>query len=386
MEEVQAIFDSVVSEDYPVKQMRVLNKVYEELSMKNSGKTMVNLDTLTKIRRMFDFLMEGTTSIFKENIELKTQLAVVEKHNRELTKLLSNISERAQSVPEVSVEKDVDYRASIRKPEPEQYTIICKPLSDDTDLGEFKKSIRQICIDEEFPEPGDVITTRNREVILKMKTDKELTETREALNAASKNKFMVRTAFKRRERIIILGVHEEADQVLVEKSIERTLDMLRYRGPVDLEVMRRLSALGKGDDTEHLEEDIRRELFGNIRTVRQYLTKSGTRNWIMDVDKVTSEILLEKKRICIDFERYRVVRYVPVVRCFKCQAYGHMSRQCSGAQVCAKCAGDHDLKNCDSSTIRCGNCYSKDQAADCSHMTTSRDCPVFLDYKKSLGN
>lgn len=61
---------------------------------------------------------------------------------------------------------------------------------------------------------------------------------------------------------------------------------------------------------------------------------------------------------------------MPVIRCFKCQSYGHMSRRCSDAQVCLKCAGSHLATECDASMVCCIN-WNKKDFLDCSHQANS---------------
>lgn len=105
---------------------------------------------------------------------------------------------------------------------------------------------------------------------------------------------------------------------------------------------------------------------------------------MLDVDCETKDRLLAKKRVCIDLERYRIVQFVTIVRCFKCQAFGHMSGRCPGVLTCVKCSGDHNISDCKSSSVRCSNCYFKDQEADCEHRADSLDCPEYQIYRQSI--
>jgi hypothetical protein len=59
------------------------------------------------------------------------------------------------------------------------------------------------------------------------------------------------------------------------------------------------------------------------------------------------------------YRRFRVSLYVDKpLQCFKCQGFGHGSRQCGGKEVCVICAGPHALKDCPKTEgqVKCVNC------------------------------
>ncbi|KAH9360249.1 hypothetical protein HPB48_019833 [Haemaphysalis longicornis] len=58
------------------------------------------------------------------------------------------------------------------------------------------------------------------------------------------------------------------------------------------------------------------------------------------------------------FTMYPVEKYIePVVRCYKCQRYGHIARTCRGTLRCKTCSGPHDYKEClTKRQPKCANC------------------------------
>lgn len=118
-----------------------------------------------------------------------------------------------------------------------------------------------------------------------------------------------------------------------------------------------------------------------VRIVKKNVTKQGKVNWIVDVDRASKLVLLDRKRLCLEFERYRIVEYVNIVRCFRCQAFGHYANDCSGVLHCPKCSGEHELKQCKSDSVRCCNCYFENSDGDCGHRADSSSCPVFIAYR-----
>ena len=78
-------------------------------------------------------------------------------------------------------------------------------------------------------------------------------------------------------------------------------------------------------------------------------------------------------RVKVGYLSVRVRLYIPdPVRCYKCQAFGHVSQRCREQQRCAVCAeSDHEAKDCKSTTFKCANC-------GCPHKASDRKCETFL--------
>ena len=74
----------------------------------------------------------------------------------------------------------------------------------------------------------------------------------------------------------------------------------------------------------------------------------------------------------------KVSTYIPhPVRYFKCQKFGHGKGQCKGRETCFRCSEEgHDGMNC-TNTIKCFNCKE-------SHMSSSKDCPIYKREKEIL--
>ena len=65
----------------------------------------------------------------------------------------------------------------------------------------------------------------------------------------------------------------------------------------------------------------------------------------------------------------------PPLRCFKCQGFGHTSGRCQNKESCARCAGDHNSRHCQTESVWCVNCRG-------SHTARSTRCPVYLRASK----
>ena len=74
-----------------------------------------------------------------------------------------------------------------------------------------------------------------------------------------------------------------------------------------------------------------------------------------------------------DFTRHHVVAMnldFEVIRCFKCQKYGHMSNQCPNKDpnfnCCGRCSQSHRTNTClvPDTELKCANCGKKHKAGD----------------------
>lgn len=121
-----------------------------------------------------------------------------------------------------------------------------------------------------------------------------------------------------------------------------------------------------------------------LRIARQIQTRNNKTYWLINIDDVGKALLLQRRRFCIDFEKYRVVQFVSIARCFKCQEFGHLSGMCEDDQRCAKCTGLHFLRDCNSDIIRCHNCYFQNADGDCAHRSDNLDCPAYKEYRLKM--
>ena len=79
------------------------------------------------------------------------------------------------------------------------------------------------------------------------------------------------------------------------------------------------------------------------------------------------------KKIVINQQRYIVEEFIRksrVVKCNKCQGWGHIHRYCTKEAKCGKCAGDHETKTCQETNLKCCHCSD-------SHRAGSSECKVY---------
>lgn len=357
-------------------------KIMDLLEYKRSKDHKVTMPLVANIKKAMDFLLKQCTEISEESKVMKTRL----EDRDEYTKMLSDLAQKITRPSIDSVDEIPVKEKEIQQKRREEFSVIITPNTENQDMDVVKDKVKEICKGRsDLPTPNDVIVTKSNQVILKYRNKKEVEIMKDSLTEAQeiKNMAKVNVPVRRRDRVLILSVDPKLDEKEVGREVERLL-----RG-MDTDISsgsfkeRLLTAQLEGT-TRSLIEGFLYKSDAEVRIIRKIQTKQGKNNWLLDVDADSKQALLGLRRICIDFERYRVVEFISITRCFKCQKFGHMANKCSEATHCVKCAGDHVLKDCKSETLCCANCYFNDAGGECSHRADSSGCPVFLSYRDGL--
>lgn len=80
-----------------------------------------------------------------------------------------------------------------------------------------------------------------------------------------------------------------------------------------------------------------------------------------------------------DYLTMKIETYIPrVIRCFKCQRFGHFANQCRNAHdVCPKCSQNHKYNDCNRTELKCINCGGN-------HSAAFQGCPKHQERKSIL--
>lgn len=177
--------------------------------------------------------------------------------------------------------------------------------------------------------PKDVIITAPNKLIIKMTNRKEADDLRQRLQD---NNLLVPSDIRvnrpRRNRLIVLGAHGDSSE-----------DNLK-------------DGLGLSSTEDQIE------------IVREFVGRNGDKNFIIDASPRLAERLKVQKHALVDLVRVKIEPYIEVLRCMRCQTFGHIAPKCKREKpVCAKCAGEHDTRQCSSTDRKCTHCGSVEHYA-----------------------
>ncbi|GBO27309.1 hypothetical protein AVEN_145100-1 [Araneus ventricosus] len=114
--------------------------------------------------------------------------------------------------------------------------------------------------------------------------------------------------------------------------------------------------------------------------------KEGYQHWVVDLPTPAFFTLEAAGKLVMNWSIYRIKEFFSVRRCFSCQSFGHLQRNCkSKRKFCAYCSKNHDTRDCTSSYPVCINCdESNDKDGtdhDIRHSAADHNCPS---YKKEI--
>ena len=89
--------------------------------------------------------------------------------------------------------------------------------------------------------------------------------------------------------------------------------------------------------------------------------------------------ILKLNRVFVGAGSYLVDDHVHIIKCFKCQRYGHFAKNCSHETACGICAESHITRDCPNrgGSLSCVNCV-RGKKSSTDHTTNWSKCPYLL--------
>ena len=134
------------------------------------------------------------------------------------------------------------------------------------------------------------------------------------------------------------------------------------------------------DLTDTPEEEILEGLRSQgVLAVKKLTSKREQRNQDTGTLLLTFSDPTLPDKVQVAWQSVRVRPYIPnPIRCFRCQAFGHMASNCKSAERCKRCGGtDHKSETCTAVKPKCAGCEGEHEAWD-------RACPRLKEAKDSL--
>nr|XP_015839924.1 PREDICTED: uncharacterized protein LOC107398883 [Tribolium castaneum] len=112
----------------------------------------------------------------------------------------------------------------------------------------------------------------------------------------------------------------------------------------------------------------------------------STTTWVVEIDRKIRTVIL-RDWLAIGWQTCKVSDHIRITRCYKCQKFGHQSKDCQSEQTCGRCAGNYSFKECkvkEENSV-CANCKSsKLPEEEQKHQTDSPKCPTYIRKIKDL--
>ena len=109
-----------------------------------------------------------------------------------------------------------------------------------------------------------------------------------------------------------------------------------------------------------------------------------TRTWVLSVPAETRNVLINVHSVYVDCVSCPTGDFLSVIRCYKCNGFGHMSGKCGLKEDrCPKCSGPHRREDCKAERVdfKCSNCV-RSKLVDTNHSASDSRCPVFMRHEE----
>lgn len=111
-------------------------------------------------------------------------------------------------------------------------------------------------------------------------------------------------------------------------------------------------------------------------------------NIIISCDLLVQEIFLKKGSCIFGLNQCKIFEYVDVLRCNKCQRFGHFVRDCTFGEICRSCHQNHPTNTCELESInKCSNCIAENKKGasyNSKHRTSDEKCPLRIERINAL--
>lgn len=168
---------------------------------------------------------------------------------------------------------------------------------------------------------------------------------------------------------IVVGCHDKRDADKIKKIVTEKLNG-KYETREVKGISPRIKVVGISDklDEKCVLEYIRHQNGklvdenSQIEVLKIWPTKKNANVFQaivqLDVNTYNRIMSVGESKLFIGYDLCNVYDNVSLIRCFKCNSYNHISKNCNNSISCPRCAGSHGIKDCTVDVLKCINCSS----------------------------
>lgn len=351
------------------KYKREFDKVREELRMMETQQqhTEKIQQHYAKINKNIDETLGQQGAYIKQAlIDLKQEMTTM-KRSMKVTTTLAQQQQRPLAQQQRPQQSATSYSTVLQQRPPPKPSIVVVPKDTKTSIQEISAAL---CKEVGVLEMSKLICrpTKAGNMVLTCRNDEEEEKLRARLteNESLTEKLAFNQIRPRMIKMIIFGVPK--DEITDDRKEHHAEELLR-------------AALIKALHIDNV----------TFKLHKVMTTKKGDAfNIVFELPQREANFL-EDSKFSFACSRCTIRRYITTPRCYTCQKLGHMSKDCTGVLTCAKCARQHDTKDCLGDRKRCVNCYDKhrngsdsDNPINFEHFSFDGCCPSYRKYQSEI--
>lgn len=385
----------ICDKQFHLKCVNISSVLHKSISANNN--IWWSCDMCSKFCAFFEFMTEKLNNLVTEVAQNTSKLTEQEKtlnEIREATKIRLNLNKtpNVSGTPKRSYAKTLSDEDQVNAQQSlKTRRIVQQPVIRDNDesilviqakdesLKPKLSSVVKSSLKHGVDPVQSINTTGQGKVVIHCKDPNAVTEIKNKLQTGIGDKVTVSEPKSVLPRIRLVGVDDEYINAQTE-TVERMDD------DNDTES-------GNTEETKSYEQLINKlrtdnpDCFDTQSTLTVVLVKKRFNQMRYDVilstDTTSFKKILTKQKLRIDWELYPVHEQLNVIRCYKCNNYGHVANECKQQEfTCPKCAGNHNVKDCDATNSKCVNCIRANEQLNknlpTNHPVWSIDCPVYV--------
>lgn len=180
----------------------------------------------------------------------------------------------------------------------------------------------------------------------------------------------------KQDRVIIYTKNQHDYSVMREKIEAAQVSFHTYSLSTEKPVISILKGLPPNITAPEIKEELENEHKLKVLEVKQFIKKQDKNGKVSEIKLPIYCVKFENNTQIADVKKVRVLCWCriswernfsssSVTQCYKCQAFGHIAKNCFRQVVCANCAEAHNTSDCTTKDLKkCINCGGEHKAND----------------------